>query len=435
VAWDFETEPTFQRQLDWMDHFVRESVWPLEILAEELSRDEFSSELDRLRQIVKERGLWATHLPPEHGGHGFGQLKLALMHEIEGTSPWAPFVFGNQAPDSGNSEILALYATEQQKRRWLEPILSGAVYSAFSMTEPDNPGSDPVQMSTTAVRDGDGWVIDGHKWFTSNGLVADVLIVMAVTDPGAPAHQRASMFVVPASSPGVRPERNVPNLGGDEPFGFGHAEIRYEGVRVDDDQLLGGVGEGFAIAQARLGPGRIHHCMRWLGQCRRAFDMLCERAQSRVTRGQLLSAQQTVQNWIADSLAEIQAARMLTLQAAWTIDRFGVEAARRDISIIKYFGAQVLHNVIDRAIQINGALGYSEDLPLAGMYRRARAARIYDGPDEVHRMTVAKIALRDYVERPGEPPSDYVPARRVEALAEYQARAPRSVASFRFYSP
>ena len=424
MAWDFSTEPEFQRELDWMAGFVRAEVWPIETVFEELGQDGFERAIAPLRDEVKQRGLWAAHLPPELGGQGFGQVKLGLMHEILGTSPYAPFVFGNNAPDSGNAEILALAGTPDQKQRWLEPLLAGELRSAFSMTEPDTAGSDPTLLATRAADDGDAWVIDGHKWFSSNGSVADFLIVMAVTDPDARPHQRASMFVVPADTPGVRIVRDVATM--EQPaehFGRigGHAEIVYEGVRVPKDALLGARGAGFEIAQQRLGPGRIHHCMRWLGVSRRAFDMLCERALSRYAHGSALADKQTVQNWIADSAAQMQAARLMTLHAAWRIDTEGAAAARQEIALIKFYGAGVLHDVVDRALQAHGALGYSTDLPLEAMYRYARAARIYDGPDEVHRQSVARRILRGYAAPADGVPSEHVPARRAAARERFAA--------------
>jgi acyl-CoA dehydrogenase len=422
MAWDFSTEPEFQRKLDWMDEFVRAEVWPIETVIEELGQDGFERAIAPLREEVKGRGLWAAHLPPELGGQGFGQVKLGLMHEILGTSPYAPFVFGNNAPDSGNSEILALAGTPDQKEQWLEPLLAGELRSAFSMTEPGTAGSDPTLLETRAVDDGDAWVIDGHKWFSTNGSVADFLIVMAVTDPEARPHQRASMFIVPADAPGVRILRDVATMEQPaEQFGRvgGHAEIVYEGVRVPKDALLGARGAGFAIAQQRLGPGRIHHCMRWLGVSRRAFDMLCERALSRHVHGSALADKQTVQNWIADSAAQMQAARLMTLHAAWKIDREGAAAARTEIALIKFYGAGVLHDVVDRALQVHGALGYSTDLPLEAMYRFARAARIYDGPDEVHRQSVARQLLRGYEPPADGVPTEHVPTRREAARARF----------------
>jgi acyl-CoA dehydrogenase len=421
MPWEFSTDPDFQEQLDWMNTFVREEVWPLETL--DLTWDQLLQALAPLRAQVKERGLWAAHLPPELGGQGFGQVKLGLMHEILGTStPLGPLVFGNAAPDSGNSEILALAGTEQQKEQFLHPLLRGDLTSCFSMTEPDTPGSDPTQLATRAVRDGDEYVISGRKWFTTNGSIADFVILMAVTDPEAQRHRRASMFVFPMDTPGVEVLRDVATMEHPEPswakFG-NHAEIEYREVRIPADALLGVEGDGFKIAQQRLGPGRIHHCMRWIGVSNRAFDMLCERALTRSSHGSLLSEKQSVQNWIADSAAQIHSARLMTLHAAWVMDTQGAAAARKEIGLIKIMGAEAMHQVLDRALQIHGALGYSRDLPLEAMLRYARAARIYDGPDEVHRQTIAKLVLRDRQPAPGGVPSEHVPTRRAAAEARY----------------
>ena len=422
MAWDFSTEPEFQSQLDWMRDFVRSEVWPIEPVFEELGQDGFMRAIAPLQEQVRERGLWAAHLPPDLGGQGFGQVKLGLMHEILGSSPFAPVVFGNQAPDSGNSEVLALAGTEDQKQQWLHPLLAGDLRSAFSMTEPDTAGSDPTLLRTSAVEDGDSWVINGHKWFSTNASVADFLIVMAVTDPDAHKYQRASMFIVPVDTPGVRILRDVPTMEHPyERYGAygGHAEILYEDVRVPKDALLGARGAGFLIAQQRLGPGRIHHCMRWLGVSRRAFDMLCERALTRYSHGSLLAEKQTVQNWIADSAAEMHAARLMTLHAAWKMDAEGASAARQEIALIKFYGAKVLHDVVDRALQAHGSLGYSTDLPLEQMYRFARAARLYDGPDEVHRQSVARQILRGYEAPEDGVPTEHVPRRREAARARF----------------
>jgi acyl-CoA dehydrogenase len=418
MAWDFETEPEFEEKLEWMRAFVREEVWPLEVL--DADEETFLRIVRILQDRVKQEGLWAAHLPPELGGQGFGQVKLGLMHEIDGSSVWAPIVFGNQAPDSGNSEILAHYGTPEQKERYLRPLLDGRIRSAFSMTEPETAGSDPTLLSTKAVLEGGEWVINGHKWFTSNGMIADFLVVMAVSDPDAGPYERASMFLVPVDTPGVKRLRNVPTMAGShEKFGYGHAEVIYEDVRVPANALLGRRGQGFEIAQIRLGPGRIHHCMRWLGQARRAFDILCERALQREAFGGPLARKETVQNWIADSAAEMQAARLMTLHAAWMIDRYGASAARKEIGLIKFFGAKVLHEVIDRAIQITGSLGYSSDLPLEEMYRHARAARLYDGPDEVHRVSVARRILAEYRKPDGIFPTDHIPTRREAAQRKF----------------
>ena len=411
----------FQTQLDWVGDFVRAEIYPLETLA--LDWPQLRRAVAPLQEEVKRRGLWAAHLPPELGGQGFGQLKLALMHEILGTTAIAPTVFGNQAPDSGNGEILALAGTPEQKRRFLDPLLAGELRSAFSMTEPEVAGSDPTLLRTRARREGDEYVIDGHKWFSSNASRADFLIVMAVTDPEAPRHQRASMFIVPVDTPGVNIVRDVPTMefpaGGHNAFHAGHAEIFYEDVRVGADMLLGGEGEGFRIAQQRLGPGRIHHCMRFIGVSRRAFDMLCERATYRFSHGKVLGDHETVQNWIADSAAQLDAARLMTLHAAWIADKHGFSAARREISLIKFFGADALHDIVDRALQVHGALGYSTDLPLEAMYRYARGTHFYDGADELHRSVAARLILRDYEPPPNEIPREHVPTRRAAALERY----------------
>ncbi len=422
MSWEFRTEPEFQTKLDWMTAVVREQIWPLETLLDELGWAGLTSALEPVREQVRQQGLWAAHLDPELGGQGYGQVKLGLMHEILGTSPIAPLAFGNAAPDSGNSEILALAGTPEQKDRYLHPLLAGDLKSAFSMTEPDTAGSDPTLLRTRAVKDGEQWVLNGHKWFSSNASIADFLIVMAVTDPDARPHQRASMFIVEVDTPGVQIVRDVATM--EHPYdSFGrygnHAEILYDDVRIPAEALLGAEGAGFLIAQQRLYPGRIHHCMRWLGVARRAFDMLCERSLYRYAHGATLSKHQSVQNWIADSAAQMQAARLMTLHAAWKMDTEGVAAARTEIAMIKYFGAQVLHDVIDRAIQAHGALGYSTDLPLEAMYRFARAARIYDGPDEVHRASVARQLLRGYEAPQDGVPSEHVPTRRQAAREQF----------------
>lgn len=345
------------------------------------------------------------------------------MHEILGQSSLAPVVFGNNAPDSGNAELLAIgieaSGADWQRERFLAPLLCGAVHSAFSMTEP-SAGADPTTISTSAIRDGDEWVIYGHKWFTSNAFIASFLLVMAVTNRDVHAYQGCSMIIVPVDTPGVDIVRDIGSM--EDPtatFGrFGnHSEVIYREVRVPYGNLLGREGEGFVLAQKRLGPGRIHHCMRWLGQSKRAFDMMCERAVSCRAFGSTLAEKQTVQNWIADSAAEIHAVRLMTLQAAWKMDEVGAENTRSEIAMIKYFGAQVLYNVIDRAIQVHGSLGYSTDLPLEHMCRAARAARIYDGPDEVHRQTVARWILRGYI--PREVPSEHIPTRHTQAMERF----------------
>ena len=424
MAWDFTTEPEFEAQLEWMRGFVRDEVFPLETLG--LTYDQILVALKPLQEEVKRRGLWAAHLDPELGGQGFGQLKLGLMHEILGQTPLGPVVFGNNAPDSGNAEIIAvgmkMSGRTDHWEPWLTPLLEGRLRSGFSMTEPHTAGSDPTLLQTTAVRDGEEWVINGRKWYTTNGSVANILIVMAVTNPDVHPYQGSSMIIVPVTTPGVTILRDVASM--DDPvvdYGkFGnHAEILYEEVRVPAANLIGREGDGFLLAQARLGPGRIHHCMRWLGQSKRAFDMMCERAVSRYTHGSLLAEKQTIQNWIADSKAEMHAARLMTLHAAWKMDQVGASAARDEIAMIKYYGATVLYNVIDRALQVHGSLGYSADMPLEAMYRAARAARIYDGPDEVHRQTVARRVLKDYTATTT--PTEHIPSRQRAAREKFAA--------------
>lgn len=420
MTWEFSTDPEFEVKLTWMREFVRTEIYPLETL--DLDWPGLRQAIVPLRQEVTRQRLWAAHLDPQLGGQGYGQVALGLMHEIIGTSVLGPIVFGNQAPDSGNSEILAAVGTSDQKQRWLQPLLAADMYSAFAMTEANNAGADPTQLSTTAVQDTHSWVINGRKWFVSNASTADFIIVVAVTDPDATPHRRASQFIVPADTPGLRIVRELATM--EHPLVRAHrypshAEIELTDVRVPLDNLLGGRGEGFAVAQKRLGPGRIHHCMRWIGQAHRAFDMMCERATYRRAHGSVLADKQTVRNWVADSAAEIQAARLMTLHAAWMIDRYGAGAARKEIAFIKYFGATVLHNVIDRALQTHGSLGFSADLPLEEMYRNARAARLYDGPDEVHRDSVARLILRDYQRPEGNVPTEHIPTRRAAAQQRF----------------
>jgi acyl-CoA dehydrogenase len=418
--WDFSTEAEYQERLDWARRFVVDEVRPLEALG--VDRDTLTRLEEPLKQQVKDAGLWAAHLPPELGGSGMGQVKLALLHEILGTAFYASEVFGNMAPDSGNAELLALGANEDQKERWLYPLLEGKLRSAFSMTEP-TAGADPTLLSTRAVRDGDEWVINGHKWFTSNAPTADFLIVMCVTDPDAEPHRRASMIVVERGTPGLDVRRTIGTMA--EPcehhlnWSTGDAEVLYENVRVPYENVIGDVGDGFVLAQKRLGPGRIHHCMRWLGMSQRALDMMCERAVSRYTFGSYLADKQTIQNYVADSAAAMHAARLMTLHAAWKIDAVGVKDARTEIAMIKYFGTQVLFDVIDRALQVHGSLGYSCDLPLELMFRQARSFKIVDGPDEIHRVTVARRILRDY--EPHDVPTEHIPTRQQAAREKFGA--------------
>jgi acyl-CoA dehydrogenase len=373
--------------------FMDEHIYPNEPVFDREDEDAEALVKD-LRAEVKAAGLWAPHIGPEAGGSGRGFVPYAFLNELIGRSVWAPLVFGCQAPDAGNAEILNLFGTPEQRERWLRPLVAGDVRSFFSMTEPEVSGSDPTGLRTTAVRDGDDWVIEGHKWFSSGAEGAAFAIVMAVTDPKAPPHRRMSQIIVPAATPGVEIVRAIPVMGHRGRGWSTHCEVRYRGVRVPLANAVGEPGDGFRIAQKRLGPGRIHHVMRWLGQMQRAFELMCAYALRREVFGGPLAAKQTVQNWIADSAAEIQACRLLTLDAAERID--GGDEARVEVSVIKFFAARVLNDVIDRAVQAHGALGLTDQTPLARMYADARAARLYDGPDEVHRMVVSRRVLKAF---------------------------------------
>jgi alkylation response protein AidB-like acyl-CoA dehydrogenase len=370
--------------------FMEQHVYPNE---RELQSDD-ADLIRSLRVKAKEEGLWAPHVPPEAGGTGQGFLAYAHLNEEIGRSTYAQLVFGCQAPDAGNAEILHLFGTDEQKEHWLRPLVAGDIRSFFSMTEPEVPGSDPTTLRTTARRDGDEWVIDGHKWFSSGADGAAFGIVMAVTDPEAEPHRRASQILVPADTPGVEIVRPTPVMGHAGSGWSTHCEVWYRDVRVPVANTLGEPGDGFRIAQKRLGPGRIHHVMRWLGQMERAFELLCSYSLEREAFGSRLADKQTVQNWIADSAAAIHACRLMTLDAARKIDEG--DEARVEVSVIKFYAAQALHDVVDRAIQVHGARGLTDETPLAAMYALARAARIYDGPDEVHRMVVSRRILKEF---------------------------------------
>jgi alkylation response protein AidB-like acyl-CoA dehydrogenase len=388
-------DPAFTSRRAQVRAFMEEHVYPNEAA---LAREDESSDalIAELRAKAKTAGIWAPHLPEEAGGSGSGFMEYALLNEEIGRSMWAQLVFNCQAPDAGNGEILHLFGTDDQKERFLRPLVEGTARSFFSMTEPEVSGADPTELRTTAVLDGDEWVIDGHKWFSSSAEGATFGIVMAVTDPDAPPHRRMSQILVPADTPGYELIRAVPVLGHAGRGWSTHCEVRYTGVRVPRENVLGEPGDGFRIAQKRLGPGRIHHVMRWLGQMQRAFELMCAYSLQREVGGAPLAEKQTVQNWIADSAAEIQACRLLTLDAARKLDEGG--EARVEVSLIKFYAARVLNDVIDRAIQVHGARGLTDETPLGGMYEQARGARIYDGPDEVHRMVVARRILKEFRE-------------------------------------
>jgi alkylation response protein AidB-like acyl-CoA dehydrogenase len=393
TAWSPPTE-----RLEQVRAFMHDRVLPNEAA---LDREDEAADalVAELRAEVKAAGLWAPHVPPDAGGTGTGFLDYAYLNEQIGRTVWGQLVFGCQAPDAGNAEILHMFGTDEQKERWLFPLVSGDIRSFFSMTEPEVPGSDPTTLQTRAVRDGDDYVIDGHKWFSSGAEGAAFGIVMAVTDPDADPHLRASQIIVPADTPGVEVVRAIPTMGHRGRNWSTHCEVRYTNVRVPATNLLGEEGAGFRIAQKRLGPGRIHHVMRWLGQMQRAFELMCAYSLEREAFGEPLAQKQTVQNWIADSYAEIQACRLTTLDAAHKIDAGG--EARVEISAIKFYAARVLQDVIDRAIQVHGARGLTDETPLAHMAMMARAGRIYDGPDEVHRQVVARRILKAFASGDG----------------------------------
>jgi alkylation response protein AidB-like acyl-CoA dehydrogenase len=397
-VYDFSPSPEQQRVVERVRALMDELVYPNE--SKSVPHRGLPRELLRqLQARVKEDGLWAAHLPREAGGLGMGNVTLGLINEQLGRSPIAPRIFGTSAPDTGNTEILWLAGTPEQKRRYLEPLVADDVRSCIAMTEPEVSGSDPTQIRTSAVWDGDAWVINGHKWFITNANGAAFAIVFAVTDPDAPPHRKASMFIVDTDTPGYEFVREVPVMG--EHSEGGHCELRFVNCRVPADSMLGERGGGFALAQARLGAGRITHCMRWIGVAQRGFELMIARALERETRGQRLADFQSIQNWIADSAAELHGFRLMTLHAAWKMDHD--QDARKEISIIKFVGARVLQDVLDRAIQVHGALGFSQDSPLESWYREARAARIYDGPDEVHRMVVARQILKEFGAQHSEP--------------------------------
>lgn len=383
--------------LEQIREFMRDEVYPLE---SRLLREGFGALLPTLRekrQLVKQQGLWAPHLPEEYGGLGLSLSDFGRVSEILGTSPLGHFLFNCQAPDIGNMEILIEHGSAEQKERYLKPLANGDIRSCFAMTEPENPGSNPVLLNTAAVKDGDDYVINGHKWFTSSADGASFAIVMAVTNPDDLRHERASQIIVPTDTPGFRIVRNISIMGETGEDYLSHAEVMFENCRVPQSNRLGEEGHGFALAQVRLGPGRIHHCMRWIGICERAFDLLCRRAATReLAPGKPLASRQAIQHWIAECRAEINASRLMVLDAAAKIDREGTQAARVDISIIKFYVANVLQRVLDRAIQVHGALGVTDDTLLSFWYRHERGARIYDGADEVHKTVVARQILKQY---------------------------------------
>ncbi|HEU4613949.1 MAG TPA: acyl-CoA dehydrogenase family protein [Kofleriaceae bacterium] len=394
---DFDPPESVRPLLAKIERFIADVVVPAEREVFERGFGEAAPLLAELRNKCKAEGMWGPQVPKDIGGLGLDLVEHGLVSEKLGYSPLGHYVFGAQAPDAGNIEILHKYGTPAQKQRGLEPLARGEIRSCFSMTEPENPGSNPTMLSCPARKDGDHYVIDGHKWFTTAADGAAFAIVMAVTNPEAPPHARASMIIVPTETPGFERVRNI-KIMGDPGEGWGsHAEIRYNSVRVPVENRLGPEGAGFLIAQERLGPGRIHHCMRWIGICERVFDTMCRHVTTRkIADDKTLASRQIAQAWVAEARAEIDASRLMVLHAAWTIEKKGFQAARDQVSLIKFYVADVMLRLVDRAIQLHGALGITSDTVLSFYYVHERGARIYDGPDEVHKMVVSKRILARY---------------------------------------
>ncbi|MBU2488364.1 MAG: acyl-CoA dehydrogenase family protein [Proteobacteria bacterium] len=394
---DFTVSEKMQAVVSMMEEFVDRELIPMESEFMTKSFGEMEQELGKKRDMVKKMELWAPNHPVELGGMGLSLMEHALVSEALGRSPLGHYVFGCHAPDAGNVEILHLHGTKEQKERWLQPLVDGKIRSCFSMTEVELPGSNPTLMDTTAVSDGDDYIINGHKWYSTAADGSAFSIVMAVTNPDAPTYFQASMIIVPTDNPGFNLVRNIPVMGHAGDGYFSHGEVLFQNCRVPKANLLGPEGHGFVIAQERLGPGRIHHCMRWLGICRRAFDLMCQRAVNRIMApGKTLATKQIIQSWVAECAAQMQAARAMTLHAAWRMDTAGHKEARDEISAIKFFVAATMEMVVDRALQVHGGLGMTDDTPIAFFYRHERAARIYDGADEVHKVALGRRILKTY---------------------------------------
>jgi acyl-CoA dehydrogenase len=394
---NFEPSDKVKQITTQLERFMDEYIYPNErVAAEQVEASgnphHFPEILDELKKKAKKLGLWNLFLPDAEHGAGLTNLEYAPLAEIMGRSAIASRVFNCAAPDTGNMEILAEFGDEKQKKKFLQPLLDGKIRSCFSMTEPEVSSADPTQLTTLAKRDGDEYVLNGHKWFTSGAIGAEFAIVMAVTDPSAAPHQRASMILVPTTTPGFKIVRAVSVMG--HAGGGGHCEIRYEDCRVPVANRLGPEGAGFAIAQARLGPGRVHHCMRCIGGAQRAYEIMVSYAAARKVGGEPLGTKQFVQDFIAKSKMEIDQARLFTLFTAWKMDTVGKKEAAQEISMIKVIAANLLMDVCDRAIQVMGSLGVSDDTPVAAMWRNGRSLRIADGPDEVHKMVIARRELK-----------------------------------------
>jgi len=395
---EFSIDGETQAILEMIREFMEKEVYPRELQLLGKTFKEVTPLLNEARDMVKQMELWAPQLPKELGGVGIGFMGYAMCCEEIGRSPIGPLIFGSQAPDAGNIEILAKYATEEQKEKFMWPLIRGEIRSCFSMTEPEFAGSNPTRMATTAKKDGDDYVINGHKWFTSSADGAEFAIVMAITNEEEESpYLKASQIIVPTNTPGFDLVRNISVMGhaGD---GYGsHAEIMYRDCRVPQSNLLGPEGHGFVIAQDRLGPGRIHHCMRHIGIAQRCFELMCAyAAQREISEGKTLATKQIIQAWIAECRAEIHGSRLMVLDAAWKIDTKGASEAREEISLIKFTTANMMQRVIDKAIQVHGGLGMTDDTILSYFWRHERASRLYDGADEVHKVVVARRILREY---------------------------------------
>jgi len=421
MAWDFETDPAFQTELDWIDSFVRDKVEPVDFIVPEpldMANELRNAVIKPLQDQVKARGLWAFHLGKELGGPGRGQVQLALMNEILGRSRAAPVVFGCQAPDSGNAEVLAHFGTPEQKKIYLAPLLANEICSSFAMTEPQA-GSDPKMFEMTAVSEGDEWVLNGKKWFATNAVFASFFITMAITDPDAAnPYKRMSIFIVRADTPGIRFIRNMQVV--NEPGNGSHGYIAFDDVRISADHLLGPRGEAFRVTQVRLGGGRVHHAMRSLAQCRIAFDMMCERALSRQTQGTNLSDKQLVQGMIADSWMQLEQFRLLLMRTAWKIDKEqDYKKVRKDIAAVKAVMPRVLHDIAANALQIHGSLGMTNEVPFIDQIITSFRMGLADGPTEVHKVTLAKQILRDYKPSADDFPTHHTLRRHEAALHQY----------------
>ena len=423
---DFSLEPEFEAKLDWIRNFVREEVEPLDAIFDYSTNAPYDvtnagamAILKKLQAEVRAQGLWAPHLDPELGGQGFGQAKLCFINEILGRSNWAPRVFGAQAPDSGNSEILARFGTPEQKQRFLKPLLDGDIISCYSMTEPDG-GSDPTNFGTRAVKDGGDWVINGEKWFSSNAKYAAFLITPVITHPDAEPHKRMTMFLVPRDTPGLKFRRNV-GLWGEKGERATHGFMHYDNVRLPETAVLGEAGAGFKVAQSRLGGGRIHHAMRTVGLCQKALEMACERAVSRKTRGGMISDLGVVQDQIGGWWAKLQQFRLLVLHTAWLYDQG--EARQRDAYIqtaaVKVMTAEVSEEIIWGAAHLHGSLGASNEMRFGQMIGAAFRMGIVDGPTELHRATLGRQILKRTRPAPGRFPSDHLPPLLERAYAKY----------------